>query len=127
MPLASWTPKNRTSSAGETGWWWTTGEKAGHAAALKKFVGCHREKFRGLKTKWCGVQNLSSETLETFQAAQYWLSRLGACSMGSQMSQFSWPTLTLWALALRPEIEAELLQELELFIGPRIKVRPSLL
>jgi hypothetical protein len=24
--------------AGETGWWWTNGEKAGHAAALKKFV-----------------------------------------------------------------------------------------
>mmetsp|Transcript_896 Transcript_896/g.2084 ORF Transcript_896/g.2084 Transcript_896/m.2084 type:complete len:242 (+) Transcript_896:57-782(+) len=54
------------ASVGETGWWWTNGEKAGHAAALKKF-----------------------------------------------------------AWGMQPEIEAELLQELELFIGPRIKDAPD--
>lgn len=54
------------ASVGETGWWWTNGEKAGHAAALKKF-----------------------------------------------------------AWGMQPEIEAELLQELELFIGPRIKANEA--
>eukprot|EP00434_Breviolum_minutum_P023384 symbB.v1.2.020629.t1/scaffold1744.1/size103388/4 len=52
------------ASEGEAAWWWTAGEKAGHAAGLKKF-----------------------------------------------------------AWGMQPEIEAELLQEMELFIGPRIKDR----
>ena len=31
---------------GEAAWWWTAGEKAGHAAGLKKFAGSHGKGFK---------------------------------------------------------------------------------
>ena len=44
---------------GEAAWWWTAGEKAGHAAGLKKFAGSHERDSRivclFVSRLWCQI------------------------------------------------------------------------